>query len=123
MDWSQVFSGIWGFMNSAQGIIISVTVLLYLRGVIYAKKPLWKKYEGYLIQGIKAAEKTIDDNTKNASLAKLDCALRLAISWIEEAEGRKITNIKEIADIKNGISVVHADLESIGGVKSNDVVV
>lgn len=124
MEWSAIGAAIWSFLNSPQGVIISVTILLYLRTKLFDAKPLWKKYEGFVITAIKEAEKTIDDNTTNPGLMKLNEALRLAVQWIEEAEGRKITNVSEIAELKNGISVIHSELETYpDGLTKNEPVI
>lgn len=77
---------------------------------LYAKKPEWKQYEGTIIAAIKHAEKLIPDDTPNKSLERLDVALRYVIRLTEEG-GVKLTS-KQIANIKDGISLKHHEIEN-----------
>ena len=51
--------------------------------------------------------------TPNAGLAKLDAALRYVLKVYEESAGRRASE-KEIADLTNGIQIVHNGLEAEG---------
>ena len=46
-------------------------------------------------------------------MAKLDAALRYVLGVFEDVEGRRATPT-EVADLKEGIQIVHADLEAGG---------
>ena len=89
------------------------TAALWLLNKLYLAKPTWQKYEGAVISGVKFAEKEIPDDTPNKGLARLDAALRYAIGVYEQAKGRAATR-QELADFKNGIQLVHAELEASG---------
>jgi uncharacterized membrane protein YccC len=104
---------VWDFLNSAPGIAILAGLLLYVLNRIYAKTPLWEKYEGVIIDAVKTAEKAIPDDTPNKSAARLDAALKLVLGVYEEYARRKATDAEVLA-LKNGISIVHDNLDAAG---------
>ena len=65
---------VWDVMNSPAGITAMAGVFLWLLNRLYAKKPLWKRFEGSIISAVRFAEKEIPDDTPGKSLARLDAA-------------------------------------------------
>ena len=113
MDWTTILATLWAALNSPAGITAMAGVLLWALNKLYAAKPLWQQYEGAVIAGVRFAEKNIDNATPNAGLAKLDAALRYVLKVYEESAGRRASE-KEIADLTNGIQIVHNGLEAEG---------
>lgn len=107
------------FFKTDTGISIIVLALGVL--IAYAKKKFlpaiasdeWTKWEGYIISGIKAAEKAIPDDTPDKALKRADEALKLVISAYEKSQGKKPSE-ELVAQIKNAIPVVHDQLEAAG---------
>ena len=104
---------VWDFLNSAPGIAILAGLLLYVLNRIYAKKPLWEQFEGVIINAVKTAEKAIPDKTPNRSAARLDAALKLVVAAYEEYARRRASDAEVLA-LKNGISIVHNNLDAAG---------
>lgn len=104
---------LWTFANSPLGIACISGVVLFVLNKVYGKKPAWAKYEGDIIAAIKMAEKQIPDGSPNTAMQKLDSALKLVISIFEDVERRRPT-ANEIHELKEGINVIHDDLESRG---------
>ena len=100
---------VWAFLNSPAGITLVVSVVGSIVAKIYLKKPLWRKYEGLLISGIKAAEKAIPDDSENKSMKRIDAALKYVLERIAES-GKKV-NPAGVADLKGGIAIIHNELE------------
>lgn len=73
----------------------------------------YKKYEGYMVTAVKAAEKAIPDDTPNKGLLRLDHALQAFVKKYTEATGVKPSEA-DIAQIESLIAVVHDSLESKG---------
>lgn len=113
MNWTGLLSGLWAVVNSPAGITLLATVLLWLLGRLYTARPLWQQYEGEIISAVKWAEKEIPDETPNAGLARLDVALKLVVAVYEKARGRTAT-AAEVANLRNGIQLTHAELEAAG---------
>ena len=101
---------LWEMWNSPFGITVAATVAIYFLNIVFNRKPAWAAYKGTVIAAIRYAEKAIDDKTENKSLARLDEALKYVIKVIEEAEGRKVTG-PELQEIKEGIQIVHNEIE------------
>jgi hypothetical protein len=113
MDWQSILATVWAAMNSPAGITAMAGVVLWLLNRLYTAKPLWAEYEGTLIAAVKQAEKLVPDDSPNKSLARLDAALKYALQVYESAKGRKATQA-EVAELTNGIQMVHSDLEAGG---------
>jgi len=113
MNWDTILTNVWGAVNSPFGIGILAAVVLWVLNRLYAKKPQWKKYEGTIIAAVKLAEKQIPDDTPNKAAAKLDAALRYVLNVHREVENRRAT-AQEVAAIREGIQIVHANLETGG---------
>ncbi len=112
-----ILSAIWSFLNSAAGVTLVVGGLLALLQRLYAAKPAWAKYEGAIVTGIKLAEKQIPDDTPNRAMARADAALRYVIKVYTEAKGRA-PSAKTLANLRDGIGILHADLETAGNIKN-----
>jgi len=108
MDWKEL---VWTAVNSPVGITILATGVLFVLNKLYAKRPAWAKYQGTIIKLVREAEKAIPNDTPNQGLARFDQVLRLTLQVFAEAEGKQ-ANPKEVAEIKEGIHIVHSDLES-----------
>ncbi len=111
---TEVLKAVWGVVNSPLGIAVVAGLVLYLLNRLYVARPTWQRFEGAIISAVKHAEKQIPDDTPNKALAKLDAALRYVLSVFEDVEGRR-AKPKEVADLKEGIQIIHADLEAGGG--------
>ena len=112
MSWSDL----WGHLNDPVVIAAIASLVLYALGKLYVARPSWARFEGTIISAIKFAEREIPDDTPNAGLAKLDSALRYVISVYERTTGKQAT-AKATAELKEGIQVVHDDLEMRGTLK------
>jgi len=110
---STVLQGLWAFLNSAVGVAILAGIVLVVLNRLYAAKPLWTKYEGAIIAGVKFAEKNIPDDTPNTGLARLNDALLYTLKVYEQVEGKRATSEVE-AKLAAGIPIVHAELEAAG---------
>ena len=116
MNFNVILEALWNAMNSPVGIAAIAGLVLWLLNRLYAAKPAWAKYEGAIISGIKYAEKQIPDDADNKSLARLDAALRYVLKVYQEVN-KRTASAKEIADLKDGISIVHNELEAGGTLK------
>jgi len=113
MNWKAILEVVWNALNSPAGITAVAGLLLWLLNRLYAKKPAWKDYEGTIISGIKFAEKHIPDGTENKALLRLDHALRYVLKAYEEVEGKRASDAVA-AELKEGVQIKHAELESSG---------
>lgn len=116
---NDVLAAIWAAVNSPAGITVIAGALLWLLNWFYAKNPTWQAYEGAIVQAVKLAEKAIPDDTANAGLLRLDYALKWALKIFEETNGRR-ARAAEVASLKDGISVIHAELEASGNLTPKD---
>jgi len=103
------------FLNSGAGIATVASATLLLLNYVNTKKPLWTKYRGAILSAIKQAEKAIPNDTENKGLAKLDFALRYVVKVHEDLKGRD-ASVKEIAEIKDGINLMHDTVDTTRGV-------
>ena len=103
---------VWAFLNSPIGITLVVSAVGSIAAAIYAKKPLWKKYEGVLISAVKMAEKAVPDDTESTGLQKLDAALEYAIDVLEDMNVK--VKKKDIPELIAGLSEVHEKVEADG---------
>ncbi len=111
-----ILNAVWSFLNSAVGIMLVVGATGWLLKKLYDKKPDWKKYEGAIIEAVKYAEREIPDETPNKSMGRLNAALQYVLKIHGEVNGQKATEA-EVAEIKEGIRIVHAELEANGNLK------
>lgn len=110
MNWTSL---LWDFVNSPIGMMLVASGVLFLLNMLYAKKPLWRKFEGTIIAAVKMAEKAIPDDTENKSAKRLDEALRYVLKVHREMTNRAAT-AKELANLKEGVLITHADLQGKG---------
>jgi hypothetical protein len=108
-----MWSTIWEMMNSPAGITAMAALVLFVLNYIYSRKPLWKQFEGAIITGIKLAEKAIPDDVENKALKRLNDALFYVCRLYEEMYGVEPTT-KQVAKLKDGIGMVHSELEAKG---------
>ena len=102
----------WAFLNSPIGITLVVSAVGSLVAAVYAKKPLWKKYEGVLVSAVKMAEKAIPDDSDNAGVKRLDEALDYTLMILGQM-GVKV-KAKDMPEIESGLSMVHEKVEADG---------
>lgn len=112
-----ILAAIWSILQSPAVITLLAGGLLALLQRLYTAKPAWAKYEGAIVTGIKLAEKQIPDDTPNRALARADAALRYVITVYTQAKGRA-PSAKTLASLRDGIGIVHADLETAGNIKN-----
>ena len=113
MNWETIFQSVWGLLNSPVGIAAIAGLVLWLLNRLYAAKPAWAKYEGTIIAAVRQAEKAIDDNTSNKSLARLDNALQYVLRIYEQVEGKTASDSVK-AELTEGIQILHNELEAEG---------
>lgn len=75
----------------------------------------WKKYEGWAVTAVKAAEKAIPDDTQNKGLRRFDKALQVFLSKYTAATG-VVPSDADLAGIENLINIVHERLEREEGI-------
>jgi uncharacterized membrane protein YccC len=108
-----ILDHVWAFANSALGISVIASAVLFWLNKLYAAKPAWKKYEGTIVSAIRSAEKAIPDNVDNAGARRFDAALKYALLIMEATEKRRATEA-ETASLREGIHLVHSSLEAQG---------
>ncbi len=113
MDFSGIWKVIWDVLNSPAVIAVLAGGLLWLLNRLYAAKPAWQPFEGTIIAAVKWAEKQIPDDTPNRAMNRLDAALRYVTQVYEQARG-KAADAKVRAELREGIQIVHAELEASG---------
>jgi hypothetical protein len=116
MDTHEILNTIWTAINTPVGITVMAGVFLWLLNRLYAAKPAWAAFEGAIISAVKFAEKQVPDGTPNKGLARLDAALKYVVKVYEETKGKK-PSAKTVAELTEGIQVVHNDLEKAGALK------
>ena len=113
MNWQAILSVLWSALNSPMGITAVAGVVLYLLNRLYAAKPAWAQYEGAIISAVRFAEKEIPDDVPNKGLARLNAALQYVLKVYQEVEGKRAPERVQ-AELKEGIQIVHAELEAAG---------
>jgi hypothetical protein len=95
--------------------LIAGLFVTYLVRFLAAKEAgeKFKKYEGYAITAIKAAEKAIPDETPNKGLNRLDFAMRMFLGKYEQATGVKASET-EVSKIEAWIAQIHSVVEASG---------
>ncbi len=94
--------------------VIGVGVKMLANWFLSASGLKWKKYEGWAVTAVKAAEKAIPDDTQNKGLRRFDKALQVFLSKYTAATG-VVPSDADLAGIENLINIVHARLETEGG--------
>ena len=90
--------------------VIGVGVRMLAGWFMSASGLKWKKYEGWAVTAVKAAEKAIPDDTQNKGLRRFDKAMRLFLEKYTAATG-VTPNDTDLAGIENRSNSVHARLE------------
>jgi len=107
MDYIQI---IMNFLNTPTGLTILGGIILFVINKIIDKRPGWAKYEGWMINAVKIAEKWTP-NDSNGFLGKADKAMELFIKSYETAKGKPPSK-RLLADVSNGMAVVHHDIST-----------
>jgi len=113
MDWNGIWQVIWNVLNSPAVIAVLAGGLLIVLNRLYAAKPTWQAFEGTIIAAVKWAEKEIPDDTPNKAFNRLNAALNYVLNVYEQARG-KPADAKTQAELREGIQIVHAELEASG---------
>lgn len=100
---------VWPFLLSPA--FVGLIALVIAR--MFAARPLWEKYAGTIIAGIKYAEKQVPDDSPNKSVQRLDAALKYVLRVYEQTKGAAATPA-EAQQLAEGIQITHADLEAAG---------
>jgi len=116
MSWQEILDVVWSALNSPAGIAAIAGIVLYLLNRLYAAKPTWAQYEGAIISAVRFAEKEIPDDVSNKGMARLDQALKYVLAVFEQVNGRRATET-EAASLKEGIQIVHNELDTEGVLK------
>ena len=122
MNDNSILDAILDILNSGFGFMLAwVTIMaafFWLASKFNPFEEKWKAWEGSIITGIKLAEKQIPNDTPNASLAKLDAALRFVLqAYAESNHGQKPPE-SLVEELKQAIQIKHADLDRYGGLTS-----
>ncbi len=110
---------IWKGLNSPVLIALLAAAVLWGLNKLYAAKPAWARWEGTIIEAIKAAEKAIPDDTPNRALSRMNSAMRYVLNVYKEMRGRD-AKPSEVAALREGINIVHAKLEAGGNLTRAD---
>ena len=109
----EILAMVWAFLNSPFGLGMVITAVMWIGAKIYASRPSWRKYEGAIIEAIKFAEREIPDDTPNKAIGRINAALQYVLKIHREINNRGATP-EEVTEIKEGIRIVHAELEANG---------
>ena len=113
MNWTGFLQVAWDVVNSPAVIALMAGGLLWLLNRLYAVKPAWQAFEGTIIAAVKWAEKEIPDDTPNKAFNRLNAALNYVLKVYEEARG-KPADAQTKNELREGIQIVHAELEASG---------
>ena len=113
MDFNGIVQVIWNVLNSPAVIAVLAGGMLWLLNRLYAAKPAWQAFEGTIIAAVKWAEKEIPDDTPNKALNRLNAALNYVVKVYEEARSKPV-DAKAKAELREGVQIVHAELEASG---------
>ena len=111
-----MLDALWNALNSPVAIAALAGLVLWLLNRLYAARPEWKRWEGTIVAAVKAAEKAVPDEAEHKALRRLNEALNYVQAVFEEVEHRRATEA-EVAALKEGIQIKHAELEAAGGLK------
>ena len=98
-------------------LIVGAFVTYLVRWLVTTKGQDFKKYEGFAITAIKAAEKAVPDGTDNRGARKLDFALKMFLQKYEAATG-VVPDAVVMAKIESWIAVIHNALEEARAIKA-----
>jgi hypothetical protein len=115
-NWNGIWQVMWDVLNSPAVIALMAGGLLWLLNRLYAAKPAWQAFEGTIIAAVKFAEKEIPDDTPNKALYRLNAALNYVVKVYEEARGKPV-DAQTKAELREGIQIVHNELDAQGVLK------
>ena len=116
MNIEQILTIAWTALNTPAGITVMAGLILWVINRIYAAKPGWATYEGAIISAVKFAEKAVPDDSPNKGLARLDAALKYVVKVYEQVNGKR-ASAKTVAHLKEGVQIVHNELEAVGTIR------
>lgn len=93
--------------------VVGIGVRLLAGWFMSATGLKWKRFEGWAVTAVKAAEKAIPDDTPNKGLARFDKAMLTFLAKYRDATGTE-PNKEALAAIENLLNEVHAKLEGNG---------
>jgi hypothetical protein len=108
---------IWTLMNTEAVVVAIASIVGWLLVKLYAAKPEWQKWEGTIIAAVKQAEKAVPDEQRGWQ--KFDKALKYVLTVYNATKGHRPSKKVE-ADLREGIQIVHADLEANGQLNKPD---
>ena len=103
--------------DTAIAVVVGAFVTYIVKWFASKQGTDFKKYEGYAITAVKAAEKAIPDDAENKGFRKLDYALRVFLEKYTKATGVK-PDEATMSKIEAWISVVHNAVEEAGTLKT-----
>jgi hypothetical protein len=112
-----MMDAIWTVLNTEAVVVTIASIVGWLLVKLYAAKPEWQKWEGTIISAVKDAEKTVPDD--QPGWQKFDKALKYVITVYSAIKGKRPSQKVE-ADLREGIHIVHADLERNGQLYKHD---
>jgi len=99
--------------NAAIALIVGAFATYIIKWLATNQGEKFKRYEGWAIAAVKAAEKAIPDDVPHKGAAKLDYALQLFTKKYEQAVGREV-GADESAKIDAWLSEIHEVLALSG---------
>ena len=106
---------IWTFLNSPVGLALVGSVLTYVLGKVFTKKPEWLNYANQLrpllIQAVKHAEKTIPDGEDGVGAKRLRAALSYVLNLNDQIKFKYGTSQDVLME---ALTAIHAELEARG---------
>jgi len=108
-----MWESVWTLLNSPAIVTGIAGIVLWLLNRLYARKPLWQQFEGVIIEAVRLAEKAVPDESENKAVRRFDEALKYVIKIYESIKGRRPTS-SEVEQLKEGIRIVHNDLDVEG---------
>jgi len=116
MNWQLILETIWAAANRPAIIAAAALLVIWLLNRVYAAKPGWREREGDIIAAIKFAERTIPDDNPNKSVRRLDTALQYILRVYKQT-GRAPPSAAELAELRQGVQIKHAELEAAGNLE------
>ena len=113
MNWESIAAALWSVVNSPVGVTVVAGAALWALNRVYASRPAWAKYEGAIISAVRFAEKQIPDDVETKGLARFDRALQYVLKVFEDVNGRR-PKPREVADLSEGVRIVHHELDTDG---------
>jgi len=99
--------------NAAIALIVGAFATYIIKWLATNQGEQFRKYEGWAIAAVKAAEKAIPDDVPHKGARKLDYAFQLFTKKYEQAVGREV-GAEESAKIDAWMSEIHEVLAEAG---------